>query len=152
MSYIQAASLCIRTVPAHGNAIHYVLYMYVTSQFKLSFNTNVTKDAVLGPMRIILAASVCEAFSTVCPLTEYKYSPTWEGWRRGEGRKGGEYIMYMYMFNGTLPKELLLGIECTHKVRKKCTTNLCEVEQTTYHVHVQVEAVLQILNYIFLSC
>lgn len=70
--------------------------MYVTPQSKLSFNTNVTKDAVLGPMRMILAASVCEAFSTVCPLTEYKYSPTWEGGggegavREGEGRGGKE--------------------------------------------------------------
>ena len=40
--------------------------------------TKVTSDAVLGPIRMILAASVCEAFRTGCPLTEYKYSPTWQ--------------------------------------------------------------------------
>ena len=33
-------------------------------------STKVTSDAVLGPMRIILAASVCVALSTTCPFTE----------------------------------------------------------------------------------
>ena len=36
----------------------------------LSLATKVTREAVLDPMRMILAASVCEAIRTSCPLTE----------------------------------------------------------------------------------
>jgi len=38
--------------------------------FKQSLSTKVTRDAVLDPMRMILAASVCEEFNTVWPFTE----------------------------------------------------------------------------------
>jgi hypothetical protein len=48
----------------------------------------VTRDAVLGPMRMIRAASVCVALRTTCPLTEYRYSPTYTYEHRVGGERG----------------------------------------------------------------
>jgi hypothetical protein len=49
----------------------------------------VTREAVLGPMRMIRAASVCVASRTTCPLTEYRYSPTYMNieWVEREGER-----------------------------------------------------------------
>ena len=52
----------------------------------------VTRDAVLGPMRMIRAASVCVALRTTCPLTEYRYSPTYINIEWVEREREGEKV------------------------------------------------------------